>query len=600
MNHIIQSWNFVSPRNRVAFLTLTIFRMASGVFDLVGIFLIGLIGILAVSPSGQEQSISLLGIQYSIVSSPDFISRLIVFAFLLYIGKAIYALILNKLNYRKLAQIDLEMSRKTASSFFYGPFASLRSKSKADVQWTLLESVTQASFQTLGSAANLIVDLFSLMMILILLMLVNPIACLVVAMYFFALTFLLQKIIGKAQFRIGLDQSKYSRLTWSSVEDGYVSYRENFVLKQLDVVLERIVSNRSELTSAISKNLFWASVPKAVSEVALMLGTLAFVIWQFLSGSFEESVGIIAIFLAAGVRIMSAMGPIQNALASLKNAAAQSRLAKEEMLLFSEQMVPTVIRSSLATPSSNKRGYSVEAKDLSFSFEDSQELIVNNVSFNIPAGSFAAIIGPSGSGKTTLVDLLLGLFKPISGKVQVDGKSIDLVLNQLPESIAYVPQKPALISGTFQENITLWQKEEYFDAEHYNFAVNAAGLRELEESLPGKSSFVIDGGSANLSGGQIQRIGLARAIYRKPKLIILDEATSALDAETEHDVNKAILSLLPSTSLLVIAHRLSTVQKADVVFLMEQGAITAKGSFADLRKNHPVVQKYVNLMSFED
>jgi len=218
----------------------------------------------------------------------------------------------------------------------------------------------------------------------------------------------------------------------------------------------------------------------------------------------------------------------------------------------------------------------------------------------VPSGSYAAIVGPSGAGKTTLVDLMLGLYEPDSGRILLNDLSPLELRQRIPGLISYVPQKPGLVSGTLANNVALGLRDESINEELVWGALRKAQLGQLVESLPQGIYSSLGSHSDALSGGQIQRLGLARALYTEPRLIILDEATSALDAATEASIAEAIQNLGSETTVVVIAHRLSTIQHADVVHVVDDGQVLASGKFKDVRKRVPMIEEYVKLMSFDD
>jgi ATP-binding cassette subfamily C protein len=217
----------------------------------------------------------------------------------------------------------------------------------------------------------------------------------------------------------------------------------------------------------------------------------------------------------------------------------------------------------------------------------------------IESGTYAAIVGPSGAGKTTLVDLILGLYEPDRGTVHINKLSPSSLRSKSPGLISYVPQKPGLVGGSIAQNVALGVGVEEVREEAVWAALELAELGDLVRSLPEGIHSSLGNHSDALSGGQIQRLGLARALYSNPRLIILDEATSALDAATEASIATAIRNLGRETTVIVIAHRLSTIQYADVVHVMNDGVLVASGSFKAVRQEVPMIEEYVRLMSFD-
>lgn len=602
MTAISKTFKLLPQQQRVAFLLVTISRILLGFVDLAGIALIGLLGVLAFSPQNESKTFSFIGIQITFSNNASEIGRLVLLTFGLFAIKATFTVLFNRANYRLAAKIDSKMNQKLGQVIFFGDYAALRLIPKTRVQWLLLEGVKQAFSVTLTAASSLIVDSFSLIIIGFFLFLVDPIASLIAVVYFGFMVLITQLWLGRFQKKVAARQINFAQKAWASVEDGYSAYKEYFVRGLLERAVQKFVEPFKGMVIEISNDAFLKSIPKVVSELSLMLGILGFVAWQIFAGTLEQSIGILSIFMVSGLKIMGALGPIQASIATLKSSSVQGEKVLEILSAGGEQ-VPTykplsdsksMYKDALER---NMSGLDVNVTNVSYRFLDSNTTVLNDISFQIQAGDFVAFIGPSGAGKTTLIDLILGLYQPNSGNILIDGIPVDELLRKNPGTIAYVPQRPGLITGTLRENITLNEPEELFDIERFNRALKISHLQELVSKLPNGDSHIIDGPNANLSGGQMQRVGLARAIYSSPRLLVLDEATSALDAETEYFITQGIESLRPDVTVIVVAHRLSTVQNADVVFVVEDGKITDSGKFSYLKESHPLVQEYVKIMT---
>ena len=198
-----------------------------------------------------------------------------------------------------------------------------------------------------------------------------------------------------------------------------------------------------------------------------------------------------------------------------------------------------------------------------------------------------ALIGRSGSGKSTLVDLVLGLFPEFDGEIAVDGTDIRILGDGWRRKIGYIPQSIYLSDDTIARNVAFGVPEEEISLAQVKRALKLAGLEQVVEALSGGLETPVGDDGIRLSGGERQRIGIARALYHDPDLLVLDEATSALDNETEHKIVDAILGLTPAKTIIVVAHRLSTVGKCDCVYLMAEGRIVDSGGFDQLALRHP-------------
>jgi ATP-binding cassette subfamily C protein len=234
---------------------------------------------------------------------------------------------------------------------------------------------------------------------------------------------------------------------------------------------------------------------------------------------------------------------------------------------------------------------------VTYRYPDAQVPAVEDLKFQVAPGQQVALIGPSGSGKSTIADLLLGLLNPSQGRVLIDGQSPEEVSKRNPGILGYVPQSPGMVRGSIAANIALGVAPEDIAPDRLTEAVNKAHLAELVESLPNGLDTDIGKRRNEFSGGQIQRIGLARALYSRPKLLVLDEATSALDAKSEDIINSALDQMRGDVTVVLIAHRLNTVQRSDVVFLIEQGRVSASGTFQQLVAGNKTVEHLAQLMS---
>jgi ATP-binding cassette subfamily C protein len=285
--------------------------------------------------------------------------------------------------------------------------------------------------------------------------------------------------------------------------------------------------------------------------------------------------------------------PLQGALGLRKLYLSQAQVA----LAFLEEVK---IDSKIEDRSNNRNAKRNEeivlaATNVSFVHPSSQAPVLKKLNIEIKSNTLNALIGPSGTGKTTLFELFLGMLSPTSGSIEIEGLPPKEFIMKYPGKVGYVPQQPALVKGTILENIALGLNTEDVNISRLNSSIDRAGLRQFLDSLPDGLKTNIGESAHLLSGGQRQRIGLARALYSQPRYLLLDEATSALDAESEAAISNTIRMLRSEMTIVLIAHRLTTVQDADMVFAMNDGEIIGKGKFRDIVKEVPMVSNYVKL-----
>ena len=228
---------------------------------------------------------------------------------------------------------------------------------------------------------------------------------------------------------------------------------------------------------------------------------------------------------------------------------------------------------------------SVSVDGVTLRFSGSELPALANVSVHAGPGSSLALVGPTGAGKSTLADVILGVLKPDAGRVTIGGLTPIEAVTRWPGAIAYVPQEVAMVNGSIRENVALGLPVEIIDDSRVWEALNRAHLGEfLEQNREGLDTLIGEGGM-KLSGGQRQRLGVARALYTRPKLLVLDEATSALDAETEDAIVKTFQSLEGEVTTITIAHRLATIRDSDQIAYLETGHVITCGTFDEVRRS---------------
>ncbi|MCX6403746.1 MAG: ABC transporter ATP-binding protein [Actinobacteria bacterium] len=338
-------------------------------------------------------------------------------------------------------------------------------------------------------------------------------------------------------------------------------------------------------------------MPSLILQYGIFIGTAAFTLSIFWDGGGPQSFAILAIFGAAGSRMAGAVGPLQNSWNIAISAVPQAqRMLKLTRWLNENESASVQQDFALSLSSREKFVPAIEFKDVSFSYEDSESPALTNVSFKVPKFSMLAIAGPSGSGKSTLVDLLLGMNSPDSGQILLGGQDPRGVRSEWPGILGYVPQSVYAADRSLAENIALGFDRDDVDEAQVWKALEQAQLDVLVRTWPEMLNTKMGDLGSRMSGGQQQRLGLARALYTQPSILVLDEATSALDAETEAAITSTLESLRSQMTLVVIAHRLSTVQKADSVMLLEDGSCLGAGTFNEMRERFPQFDRQAKLL----
>ena len=449
-----------------------------------------------------------------------------------------------------------------------------------------------------GVVASLVVvtsDMALLLVILFGLFAVDPMTSIGTLIVFSVLAGLLYFLLHKRVAYLSQRNVYLSIHLNQKISEGINSFRDLFIRGGREFYANEFRKSKMQLASYSSEMQFIPSISKYTFEVSVILGIAIISAIQFYLFDANRAIAVISVFLAASTRIAPAVVRLQQSFMVIKSSLSSA----QPTLKLIEELQEIDELSKLETKiDTNHLGFSptVELSDLEFKYITSKVLTINKISIQISSGNFIGFVGPSGGGKSTLVDLILGLLTPSSGSITISDLSPIDAIKKWPGSIGYVPQDVFIENSTVKENICLGFDPKTVSDELVWDALKLADLSEFIERLDGQLSYRISDAGKNLSGGQRQRLGIARALLTKPKIVIFDEATSALDAETENRVSESILKLTGECTVIFIAHRLSVVRSADMIYYIDKGKIVNQGTFEELRKLNADFNNQANFM----
>ena len=371
----------------------------------------------------------------------------------------------------------------------------------------------------------------------------------------------------------GREGQQYKSRIYQWMNQSLGGIKEIKVLNREEDFIEHYDSYFSKYVRVLRLNRLIGVVPKYIIEMVCMTGLLAAVIFKIFFEQREliDFVPQLAVFAVAAFRLLPSVGRINEHLSAVLYAMPSLDLIYNDL-----KEVEKTYTDKQEWDKTWRLQDKIEVRKVTYRYPDGDVNVIENASFMIKKGQTAAFVGTSGAGKSTIVDVLLGLLPPQYGKIYADGMNIYKNLLTWQMEIGYIPQTIYLSDDSIRNNVAFGIKEDKIDEEAVVRALKQAQLYDFVEVLPeGLDTFVGDRG-VRLSGGQRQRIGIARALYHDPEILVLDEATSALDNETESAVMEAIEKLQGQKTILIIAHRLTTIQNADVIFEVNDGKVEVK------------------------
>jgi ATP-binding cassette subfamily C protein len=596
---------FMTPSERGKWHLLVVVRSMLSVFDLAGILAIGFVvtstAVFLTEGSSPDRVIEFAGLKLPAVTAQTLplAAASILAIFLL---KAFLSILITKRVAFFVAKIEARSARFIAEKVFGGDLNDARLRSREEISYAIQAGSPAAFNGVLNAAATVFAEATLFALICLGFLIIDPLATLAAISYFAIIALLIQYFIGTLMKRAGAMAVQGTVKANTAVGDLISVFRELSVLGVRQKYIDRIYSARVDAAESEATRTYLSGMPRYIVEASLLLGVAAFILVQASSGDVVGSAATVGVFLAGGFRLTAAILPLQAALLYVSGILPIASKAHEILETFSPNTNRPRTAESEAKP--NQVNWSAEPlgvafEKVSFQYANSEGPAIKNVTFKIKAGEQIALIGPSGSGKSTIADLMCGVLNPSSGTVEIlqQDRSVN---PKSGKSVSYVPQKPGVVSGTVADNVALGFLTGEFDESQVWKALESANLMEVIKGLPQGIHTDLGKFQDGLSGGQIQRLGLARALFSKPGLLIMDEATSALDAESEAEIAKALNQMRGKVTVVLIAHRLNTVQHADRVFMIDQGKVADEGTFKELLARNPSIERLVQLMKVDE
>lgn len=493
----------------------------------------------------------------------------------IYLVKNIYLSFLQNVILSFSYTTRMNLATRLLTTYMNEPYTFHLSKNIAEMQ-RCLQSDTSQFMSLINSCLQLTVEMVTCLALVAYLFHTSHSITVVIGVLLLLCIGLFFMISKKVSSRLGRQNENYNAKLFQWINQSLGGIKELKILQREEYFIDSYKTNYKKLIWGARVNELIAALPKYIVETVAMVGLVFAIIIKLLfgHGALETFIPQIAVFAVAAFRLLPSVGRVNAYINSIMYNKASLDMIYDDLKEIDSEPVQEIEWQGKKEKWIFTKGVTVE--HVSYHYPDSDVEVLHDISLEIPKGKTVALIGPSGAGKTTLADIILGLLPPVSGVVRMDQHNVYENLRSWREKLGYIPQSIYLSDDTIRNNVAFGIYEAQIDDNAIWKALEKAQLKEFVQGLEkGLDTYVGDRG-VRLSGGQRQRIGIARALYHDPEILVLDEATSALDSSTEQAVMESIESLQGLKTMIIIAHRLTTIKNADLVYEVSGGNVTLR------------------------
>lgn len=573
-------------------------RLRWAVVGSIGIAFADMAGLLALMPlmqmlTGASPETGMLGWLSTVLGNPSDGTLAVILAsvvFGAFVTKGALTIVFRWWLIGFIKAQEAETATTLLRRYLAAPYWLHLQRNTADLVRTMNEAVSQTYSNVVVGLVSAVTEAATIIGVVLVLVVLMPVPAVFAVAYFGVTSYAFYRVVKPRVSAAGEIQMSASFETYQAAFHALGGVKEIKVRRNAAHFVTEYQTARQRFAAATRTASFLVELPRYILEIVFIVGVALMSAVAFASDSSTAALTALALFVAAGFRLLPSLVRLN---ASLNGVRVGRRGVELVLADLAEINGSDDEESVLGPPLVLSRRIHVD--HVSFHYPGTDVAVLRGVTFDILAGQSVAIVGASGAGKSTLVDLLLGLHQPTQGRIVVDDTDIDDALPQWQRSIGVVPQDVYLLDDSLRANVAFGERREEINPERITEAIGLTQLDELVDALPeGLDTYVGERG-VRLSGGQRQRIGIARALYLRPQLLVLDEATSALDNDTERRITSTVESLQGKMTIVVVAHRLSTVRNCDQLVFLKDGVVEAVGTFDEVRSASAAFASLVEL-----
>ena len=470
--------------------------------------------------------------------------------------------------------------------YLYQSYSFFLDQNSANLSKNVLAETSTLARDILTNLLNVITRLTAVFMIIAFLFVKEPLLSLITFISFGGAYLLLHYLARYRLHRVSQEIVEAHRQMYTLANEAFGGFKDIKLLQRQHYYEKSFKKPSLQYSRLMSYIRIIAELPRYILEVCALTGIVGMVIYLLNTrNTLEEVLPIVGIYAFAAFRLMPALQRVYSGLTTI-SAHKGSLEVIYYSLALTNNLMPQLQQHS-NPPKDFALKDKIELKNVSFTYPKTTKPALSRLNLTIEIGTSVAFVGSTGSGKTTLADIILGLLEPQAGELYVDGVHLTkgALLSNYQKQIGYVPQHIFLSDNTIAQNIALGIPPEQINYDAVQIACKLAHVHEFIDNLPQSYETCVGERGIKLSGGQRQRLGIARALYHDPQILVMDEATSALDNLTEEHVFDAVNTLAGQKTIILIAHRLSTIRSCDKIFLLEEGYISAVGTYEELLLN---------------